>query len=67
MLLSGSVPNTPLALRAATGKTFWTNSSGCVGGGGGTPVVANPLLYAPIVLVVPNGTRVTAYTLSTNP
>jgi outer membrane protein assembly factor BamB len=31
----------------ATGASVWTNDTGCDGGGGGTPVVANGVLYAP--------------------
>lgn len=31
----------------ATGDSIWNNSTGCDGGGGGTPVVANGVLYAP--------------------
>lgn len=31
----------------ATGAAVWTNNTGCDGGGGGTPVVANDVLYAP--------------------
>jgi outer membrane protein assembly factor BamB len=31
----------------ATGAPVWTNATGCNGGGGGTPVVANGNLYAP--------------------
>jgi outer membrane protein assembly factor BamB len=31
----------------STGASVWTNDTGCDGGGGGTPVVANGKLYAP--------------------
>ena len=31
----------------ATGGSVWTSDTGCDGGGGGTPVVANGTLYAP--------------------
>lgn len=31
----------------ATGGSVWNNDTGCDGGGGGTPVVANGTLYAP--------------------
>ncbi|MGH8288943.1 MAG: PQQ-binding-like beta-propeller repeat protein [Steroidobacteraceae bacterium] len=31
----------------ATGASIWTNATGCDGGGGGIPVVANGVLYAP--------------------
>jgi outer membrane protein assembly factor BamB len=34
-------------LSPSTGASVWTNDTGCDGGGGGTPVVANGLLYAP--------------------
>jgi len=33
--------------RPATGESVWENDAGCDGGGGGTPVVANGVLYAP--------------------
>ena len=35
------------AVKPADGHYLWTNSTGCDGGGGGTPVVANDVLYAP--------------------
>jgi outer membrane protein assembly factor BamB len=34
-------------LTPSTGAPVWTNDTGCDGGGGGTPVVANGNLYAP--------------------
>jgi len=34
-------------LSPTTGASVWTNDTGCDGGGGGTPVVANGKLYAP--------------------
>lgn len=34
-------------LRPASGTSVWSNNTGCDGGGGGTPVVANGVLYAP--------------------
>jgi outer membrane protein assembly factor BamB len=34
-------------LTPTTGAPVWTNDTGCDGGGGGTPVVANGKLYAP--------------------
>lgn len=34
-------------LRPATGEVIWNNSTGCEGGGGNTPVVANQLDYSP--------------------
>jgi len=40
-------PCTTVAMRPATGEVIWSNNTGCEGGGGGTPVVANQLLYAP--------------------
>jgi len=40
-------PCTTIDYRPATGETIWSNNTGCSGGGGGTPVVANQLLYAP--------------------
>jgi outer membrane protein assembly factor BamB len=33
--------------RPATGESIWQNDTGCDGGGGATPVVANSMLYAP--------------------
>jgi len=33
--------------RPATGESIWQNSTGCDGGGGGTPVAGNGVLYAP--------------------
>jgi outer membrane protein assembly factor BamB len=33
--------------RPATGESIWNNNTGCEGGGGATPVVANGLLYSP--------------------
>ncbi|MBS0388765.1 MAG: PQQ-binding-like beta-propeller repeat protein [Proteobacteria bacterium] len=35
------------ALRPLTGESIWQNSTGCDGGGGATPVVANGLEYSP--------------------
>jgi outer membrane protein assembly factor BamB len=34
-------------IRPATGELIWNNSTGCDGGGGATPVVANQLIYSP--------------------
>jgi outer membrane protein assembly factor BamB len=42
-----SYPCLSYALAPATGSNVWTHSSGCDGGGGGTPVVANGVLYSP--------------------
>jgi outer membrane protein assembly factor BamB len=33
--------------RPATGDSIWSNNTGCEGGGGATPVVANQLVYSP--------------------
>jgi outer membrane protein assembly factor BamB len=33
--------------RPATGESIWNNNTGCEGGGGATPVVANQLVYSP--------------------
>lgn len=35
-------------IRPTTGEVIWQMNTGCSGGGGATPVVANQLLYAPI-------------------
>lgn len=43
-----SAPCTTFDLRPATGETIWTNNTGCEGGGGETPVVANGVTYSPI-------------------
>ncbi len=40
-------PCTTYDIRPATGETIWYNNTGCEGGGGNTPVVANQLLYSP--------------------
>ena len=40
-------PCTTYAFRPATGEQTWTNNTGCSGGGGATPVVANGVLYSP--------------------
>lgn len=34
-------------IRPATGELIWNNNTGCEGGGGNTPVVANQLDYSP--------------------
>lgn len=34
--------------RPATGDTIWSENTGCEGGGGNTPVVANQLVYSPV-------------------
>ncbi len=33
--------------RPATGESVWNNNTGCEGGGGATPVVANQIVYSP--------------------
>jgi outer membrane protein assembly factor BamB len=33
--------------RPATGESIWNNNTGCEGGGGATPVVANQFVYSP--------------------
>jgi outer membrane protein assembly factor BamB len=33
--------------RPATGESIWNNNTGCEGGGGATPVVANQTVYSP--------------------
>jgi outer membrane protein assembly factor BamB len=40
-------PCTTYDFRPATGEAAWTNNTGCSGGGGATPVVANGVLYSP--------------------
>ncbi|HUO80179.1 MAG TPA: PQQ-binding-like beta-propeller repeat protein [Steroidobacteraceae bacterium] len=42
-----SYPCQTYDLDPASGAAVWTNSTGCDGGGGGTPVVANGVLYSP--------------------
>jgi len=41
--------------RPATGDHIWDENTGCEGGGGATPVVANQLLYSPNIDVGYNG------------
>lgn len=43
----GASPCTAVTLQPAVGTLLWSNNSGCSGGGGATPVVANGLDYAP--------------------
>jgi outer membrane protein assembly factor BamB len=45
--LYGASPCTAVDLQPAVGSQIWSNNSGCSGGGGATPVVANGLVYAP--------------------
>lgn len=40
-------PCTTYDFRPATGESIWQSNTGCDGGGGGTPVAANGVLYAP--------------------
>lgn len=40
-------PCNTYAFRPATGEQAWHDQTGCSGGGGATPVVANGVLYAP--------------------
>jgi outer membrane protein assembly factor BamB len=40
-------PCSTYAFRPATGERIWSDNTGCSGGGGATPVVANGVLYAP--------------------
>lgn len=43
----GASPCTAVALQPAVGTTLWYNNTGCEGGGGATPVVADGVLFAP--------------------
>ena len=43
-----SAPCTTYALQPLVGTVLWTNNTGCEGGGGNTPVVANGVVYSPI-------------------
>ena len=45
--LYGASPCTAVDLLPVVGSQVWVNNSGCSGGGGATPVVANGLVYAP--------------------
>jgi outer membrane protein assembly factor BamB len=40
-------PCTAVDLEPTAGMTLWSNNSGCSGGGGATPVVADGVLYSP--------------------
>jgi outer membrane protein assembly factor BamB len=42
-----SYPCRTYDIRPATGEIIWFNNTGCDGGGGNTPVVANQLVYSP--------------------
>jgi len=48
--------------RPATGESIWNNNTGCEGGGGATPVVANQLVYSPNTVSGYNGTTYNAET-----
>jgi outer membrane protein assembly factor BamB len=48
--------------RPATGESIWNNNTGCEGGGGATPVVANQLVYSPNGTSGYNGTIYNAET-----
>jgi outer membrane protein assembly factor BamB len=52
----GASPCTAVTLQPAVGTVLWTNNSGCSGGGGATPVVANGLDYAPNASAGSSGT-----------
>ena len=62
-------------LAPTTGNLAWNNNSGCDGGGGGTAVVANGLVYAPsdnggssgLVLDAGSGATVGSFAASTLP
>jgi outer membrane protein assembly factor BamB len=43
-----SAPCTTNDLRPLTGAVVWSNNTGCSGGGGNTPVVADGVVYSPI-------------------
>lgn len=43
-----SAPCTTYDLHPLLGRVLWTRNTGCVGGGGDTPVVADGVLYSPI-------------------
>jgi len=43
----GASPCTAVSVQPAVGTTLWSYNSGCSGGGGATPVVANGVDYAP--------------------
>lgn len=48
--------------RPATGESIWSVNTGCEGGGGATPVVANQLVYSPNLISNYNGTIYNAET-----
>lgn len=55
-------PCNTYAFRPATGEQTWTDNTGCSGGGGATPVVANGVLYAPNGFGTYNGSTFNAAT-----
>ncbi len=55
-------PCNTYAFRPSTGELIWSNNTGCSGGGGATPVVANGVLYAPNGFATYNGSRFNAET-----
>lgn len=55
-------PCSTYAFRPATGEQSWTDNTGCSGGGGATPVVANGVLYAPNGFGTYNGSTFNAAT-----
>jgi outer membrane protein assembly factor BamB len=63
--LYGAAPCTALELQPAVGSQLWLNNSGCSGGGGATPVVANGLVYAPDFSIGSSGTVFDAETGAT--
>jgi outer membrane protein assembly factor BamB len=63
--LYGASPCTAVDLQPAVGTQLWSNNSGCSGGGGTTPVVANGLVYAPDFSIGSSGTIFDAETGAT--
>jgi len=57
-----SFPCQTNAFRPATGESIWYANTGCDGGGGGTPVVANGVVYSPNGFGSYNGTTYNAET-----
>ena len=68
-------PCTTYDFRPATGDSIWYNNTGCEGGGGATPVVANGVVYSPNLVVgnsgsafnAENGTNLGPYSADTPP
>jgi outer membrane protein assembly factor BamB len=44
----GASPCTAYAYQPATGAVIWSANTGCIGGGGDTPVVGSGMLFAPM-------------------